>query len=163
DRSVDGYIAQQSPTTSLLDGIDKVFEERARVENLTGLRTLGTWGMRHPIGNQMVVGVVRLWPAASEQATRAVKDARPPPPPAAAVAQVTGLKIDAHTRYDQDTRASSADARRSTSISEEQRTSVQRSSGGIIKRYDIISVEPDGGSLVALLRVDVEHYTASGL
>ena len=77
ERAVDGYVAQLGPTTSLIDGLDEVFDERARVENLTGLRTLATWGLKHPMSTQTVVGVVRLWSAASETATRAVKDARP--------------------------------------------------------------------------------------
>ena len=81
ERAVDGYIADTGATTQLIDGLDQVFDERARVENLTGLRTLTTWGAKHPVGGQMVVGVIRVWSAASEQATRAVKDSRPLAPP----------------------------------------------------------------------------------
>lgn len=90
ERAVDGYIADTGATTKLIDGLDQVFEERARVENITGLRTLTTWGAKHPVGGQMVVGVIRVWSAASEQATRAVKDSRPLTPPAPPQAAPSG-------------------------------------------------------------------------
>jgi hypothetical protein len=90
ERAIDGYIADTGATTKLIDGLDQVFEERARVENVTGLRTLTTWGAKHPVGGQMVVGVIRVWSAASEQATRAVKDSRPLTPPAPARAAPSG-------------------------------------------------------------------------
>jgi hypothetical protein len=82
DRAIDGYVSQLSPLTTLIGGLDEIFEERARVANLTGLKTLTTWGLKHPLSNQMVIGVVRIWSAASETATRAVKDARPLQAPA---------------------------------------------------------------------------------
>lgn len=84
ERAVDGYIADAGATTKLIEGLDQLFEERARVEQITGLRTLTTWGAKHPVGGQMVVGIIRVWSAASEQATRAVKDSRPLTPPAPA-------------------------------------------------------------------------------
>ncbi len=87
ERAIDGYVSQHSPSTTLIDGLDEVFEQRARVENLTGLKTLTTWGLKHPLSNQMVIGVVRIWSAASETATRAIKDARPVQPPA----ETTGI------------------------------------------------------------------------
>ncbi|MCW2318986.1 hypothetical protein M2322_004555 [Rhodoblastus acidophilus] len=77
ERAVDGYIAQKAPLNTLLDGLNEVFNERAHVDGLTGLRTLATWGRKHPMGDQMVVGVIRIWSASGEMATRAVKDARP--------------------------------------------------------------------------------------
>jgi len=82
ERAVDNYVSQLSPSKTLIDGLDEIFEERARVANLTGLKTLATWGLKHPLSNQMVIGVVRIWSAASETATRAVKDARPIAAPA---------------------------------------------------------------------------------
>jgi hypothetical protein len=82
ERAVDNYVSQLSPSKTLIDGLDEIFEERARVANLTGLKTLATWGLKHPLSNQMVIGVVRIWSAASETATRAVKDARPVAAPA---------------------------------------------------------------------------------
>ena len=90
ERAVDGYVSQLSPSTKLIDGLDEIFEERAHVANLTGLKTLTTWGLKHPLSNQMVVGVVRIWSAASETATRAVKDARPLNAPAAATRTPSG-------------------------------------------------------------------------
>ena len=81
DRAIDGYVSQLSPSTTLIDGLDEIFEQRAHVANLTGLKTLTTWGLKHPLSNQMVIGVVRIWSAAGETATRAVKDARPMQPP----------------------------------------------------------------------------------
>jgi hypothetical protein len=80
ERAIDGYVSQLSPSETLIDGLNKIFDERARVENLTGLKTLATWGLKHPLSNQMVIGVVRIWSTASEAATRAVKDARPGEP-----------------------------------------------------------------------------------
>jgi hypothetical protein len=77
DRAIDGYVSQLSPSTTLIDGLDEIFEQRAHVAHLTGLKTLTTWAMKHPLSNQMVVGVVRIWSAASESATRSVRDARP--------------------------------------------------------------------------------------
>jgi hypothetical protein len=82
DRAIDGYVSQLGPSTTLIDGLNEIFEERARVANLTGLKTLSTWALKHPLSNQMVIGVVRIWSAASESATRATKDARPVEPPA---------------------------------------------------------------------------------
>jgi hypothetical protein len=80
ERQIDGYVSQLSPSRTLVDGLDEIFEQRAHVANLTGLKTLTTWGLKHPLSNQMVIGVVRVWSAASETATRAVKDARPMQP-----------------------------------------------------------------------------------
>jgi len=74
ERAIDGYIADTGRTTTLMDGIDRVYEERAKVDNLTGLQTLTTWGYKHPVSNKMVVGVIRIWSAAGELATRAIKD-----------------------------------------------------------------------------------------
>ncbi len=74
ERMVDGYTADRAATTKLIDGLDQLFEERAKVDNLTGLQTLTTWGFKHPISNKMVVGVIRIWSAAGELATRTIKD-----------------------------------------------------------------------------------------
>ena len=82
ERAVDGYVAAPDPSTSLVDALDQIFEERAKVDNLTGLETLSTWGVRHPVSKKMVVGAVRMWSAAGEQSTRAIKDARPAAPAA---------------------------------------------------------------------------------
>lgn len=74
-------------TKRLIDEMQKAIKRTANV-NLTGLRTLKVWTGQHPAAtDQTIVGVVRMWSAAGEQAMRN----RLAPKPAAAAAAASSV------------------------------------------------------------------------
>ncbi len=97
DRAPDGYVAQQAEIRELMDGRQDTIRRQAQVA-LTGLSTAARWSEKHPDTGQPIVGVVRTWSAAAEQATRSLRDGRPPitatgsPPPGSGPGR-TGRKL----------------------------------------------------------------------
>ncbi len=64
-------------TPALLDGLRKQFQARSSAE-LVGLTDLGgVWRHKHPVTGRDIVGVVRMWSASGERATRALRERRP--------------------------------------------------------------------------------------
>ena len=77
DRMPDGYVAQQAEIRELMDSRQDTIRRQAQIA-LTGLTTAARWSEKHPDNGQPIVGVVRIWSAAGEQATRRLRDGRPP-------------------------------------------------------------------------------------
>lgn len=77
DRNPDGYVAQQAEVRKLLDGFQQTIRSDASV-TITGLVTLSRWTGTHPETGAPIVGAVRMWSAAGEQAARNLRDGRPP-------------------------------------------------------------------------------------
>jgi hypothetical protein len=74
--------ATVSDTKNAIDELQRNIKRLATV-NVTGIHTLGTWSGKHPLADHTIIGVVRVWSAASEQAIHAMQD----PHPAAAQTQ----------------------------------------------------------------------------
>ena len=49
---------------------------------LTGITTLARWTEKHPETGRQIIGVIRIWSAVGEQATRKLRDNRPSAPAA---------------------------------------------------------------------------------
>lgn len=82
----------------------------------------------------------------------------------AAVEQVSGLRIDSSGSLRQEMMSASTGADRTVSLSEEQQVETRRQTGGVVKSYDVLSVDGDGSrSVKALLRVSIERFSAPGL
>jgi len=82
----------------------------------------------------------------------------------AAVEQVSGLKIEANSILRQELSSISNGAERAIDLTENHQIELLRETGGIVKSYDVISVENVGdGSFNALLRVSIERYSTPGL
>jgi hypothetical protein len=82
----------------------------------------------------------------------------------AAIEQVSGVRIDASGSLRQEMMSASNGTDRTVSLSEEQQVETRRQTGGIVKSYDILSVEGDGGASVkAHLRVSIERFSVPGL
>jgi Peptidoglycan-synthase activator LpoB len=82
----------------------------------------------------------------------------------AAVEQISGLKIEANSTLEQELSSISNGNERTLDLTETQQIEVRRQTGGIVKSYDIISVDNVGdGSMNALLRVSIQRYSAPGL
>jgi hypothetical protein len=70
-------IAVSLPDNASIEDTKKIVDEvrkamvRTAVVTITGQRNLGTWSARHPKVDREIVGVVRMWSAAGEQAIRA--------------------------------------------------------------------------------------------
>lgn len=77
DRMPDGYIAQQASVAKLLNGYQSSIRRQSQV-SITGLSTLSRWTAKHPETGQTIIGVVRIWSAASERSTRGLTDGRAP-------------------------------------------------------------------------------------
>lgn len=83
NRMPDGYVEQQAEVRKLLSAYQSNIRRRSQV-SVTGLTTLSRWSGKHPDNGQEILGVVRIWSAAAEQQTRALRDGRPPAVPAVA-------------------------------------------------------------------------------
>jgi hypothetical protein len=82
----------------------------------------------------------------------------------AAVEQVSGLKIEANSILRQELSSISNGVERAVDLAENHQIELLRETGGIVKSYDVISVENVGdGSFSALLRVGIERYSTPGL
>ncbi len=82
----------------------------------------------------------------------------------AAVEQVSGVRIDASGSLRQEMMSASNGTDRTMSLSEAQQVETRRQTGGVVKSYDVLSVDGDGGASVkALLRVSIERFSAPGL
>lgn len=82
----------------------------------------------------------------------------------AAVEQVSGLKIEANSILRQELSSSANGLERAFDLTEKHQIEVLRQTGGIVKSYEVISVEDTGGgSFNALLRVSIERYSTPGL
>jgi len=78
-RLPDNYIQQEADTAKLLDAVRERLQVRSNSE-IVGLKDLEVWRHKHPVTGREIVGVVRIWTAAAERATRALRDRRPPSP-----------------------------------------------------------------------------------
>jgi hypothetical protein len=76
ERLPDDYIRQDAPQRTVFNQLTKKMRLRSNIQ-VTGLRTFKKWSMKHPANGQVVVGVVRMWSAASEKTLRALRDGRP--------------------------------------------------------------------------------------
>lgn len=81
----------------------------------------------------------------------------------AAIEQVTGVKMQSDRQVSQTYLSVIDDQQEKASISESFQQNIKQSSGGIIKSYDIISVEPQQGAQIANLSVTIERYAPPGL
>jgi hypothetical protein len=84
DRLSDGYKQDNIATTSVANEINEILHNRAH-EKVTGVETLSSWSQKHPETGQQIIGVIRIWSAAGEKATRATRDKRGPVATAVAV------------------------------------------------------------------------------
>jgi hypothetical protein len=82
----------------------------------------------------------------------------------AGVEQVSGLKIETDSILRQELSSISNGNGRTVDLTETNQIEVFRQTGGIVKSYDVISVENVGdGSFDALLRVSIQRYSTPGL
>ena len=82
----------------------------------------------------------------------------------AAIEQVSGAKIETNSNIRQELSSVSNGSERKTDLYEKQQIEVFRQTGGIVRSYDVISIENSGdGSFSALLRVSIERYSTPGL
>jgi hypothetical protein len=85
ERLSDNYEQDDAARKSVIAATLTILRNRAQVQ-VTGIQTLTRWQLKHPDTGQKIIGVVRMWSAAGEQATRALRDqhgAAPAPAPAA--------------------------------------------------------------------------------
>ena len=76
ERMQDGSVIQEAATRTLLDAMAKTIRRQSSA-TLTGLQTLARWSLVHPDApSQHIIGVIRMWSAAGEKATRALHDGR---------------------------------------------------------------------------------------
>lgn len=81
----------------------------------------------------------------------------------AALEQASGVQIEAQSSLRQELASAANGEARSVSLSENQQVAVRRQTGGVIKNYDVVSVEPSGNGYTAVLKVNIERYSAPGL
>ena len=82
----------------------------------------------------------------------------------AAVEQVSGLKIEANSSLRRELSSISNGRERASDLEEKQQVEVLRRTGGIVKSYEVVSVEKVGdGGFIALLHVSIERYSTPGL
>jgi hypothetical protein len=82
----------------------------------------------------------------------------------AAVEQASGLQIEANSVLRQELSSISNGAESKHNLTGTHQMEVLRHTGGIVKSYEIISVESaTDGSFNALLRVDIQRYSSPGL
>jgi len=82
----------------------------------------------------------------------------------AAVEQVSGLKIEANSILRQELSSISNGVERADDLTETHQSEVLRQTGGIVKSYDVISVENvRDDNFNALLQVRIERYSTPGL
>lgn len=80
DRMPNGYVARQD-MSKLLNALQSSIRRQSNI-SVTGLTTLARWSANHPETGQTIIGVVRVWSAAGEQAIRTLRDRRPQTPAA---------------------------------------------------------------------------------
>jgi len=80
-----------------------------------------------------------------------------------AVEQVSGVKIEGSSSLHQELSSSSTAESKSVELNELQQMAVKRQTGGIVKNYDVVGVDPEGDGFVARLNVSIERYTPPGL
>lgn len=81
-----------------------------------------------------------------------------------AIEQATGVKLQASRVLSEQMSSTVATTGESaTSISETFQQQARQQSGGIIKSFEIVSVDRETDGFIARLRVDVERYSAPGL
>ncbi len=78
----------EEDTKRIVDEMRRSLRGSSRMQ-IVGLRTLRTWTGRHPASAIPIVGVIRIWSAASEQGMRALKE-QPVASPAATAAPPRG-------------------------------------------------------------------------
>jgi hypothetical protein len=87
----DGYAQDDAATKTVTSGLLKTMRSRANVQ-VTDIQTFYTWSGKHPDTGQQIVGVIRMWSAAGEKATRALRDQHgPATTPTAAAEQPHGM------------------------------------------------------------------------
>jgi hypothetical protein len=84
ERLPDGYVQDDAATKSVTSALLETIRSHANVQ-VTGIQTLHTWSRKHPETGKQIVGVIRMWSAAGEKATRAMRDQRGPVATPAAV------------------------------------------------------------------------------
>jgi hypothetical protein len=89
ERLPDGYVQDDAATKTATDGLLTTLRSRAQVQ-VTGIQTLHTWSEKHPDNGQKIIGVIRIWSAAGEKATRELRDQRGPATPAAPAGEPHG-------------------------------------------------------------------------
>jgi hypothetical protein len=77
ERLPDGYGKQDDDMKSVTSALLTTVRNHANVQ-VTGVQTLHTWSRKHPDTKQPIVGVIRVWSAAAEKATRAMRDQHAP-------------------------------------------------------------------------------------
>lgn len=77
ERLPDGYAQDNAATKTVTAELLTSMHSQASVQ-VTGEQTLYTWSRKHPDTKQPIVGVIRVWSAAGEKATRALRDQHDP-------------------------------------------------------------------------------------
>jgi hypothetical protein len=85
DRMANNDVVQEPEVRKLASAYQASIKRQSNV-SITGLTTLARWSAKHPETGQTIIGVVRIWSAAGEQAMRTLRDVRPQAPAASALA-----------------------------------------------------------------------------
>ncbi len=80
-----------------------------------------------------------------------------------AVEQATGVKLEAARALEENVATVSVGAQSVTAISETFQQTMRQRSGGLVRAFQITSIEPQAGGFLARLTVDVERFAAPGL
>ena len=84
ERLPDGYVQDDAATKAVTSSLLATIRNHASVQ-ATGIQTLYTWSRKHPDTGKQIVGVIRMWSAAGEKATRELRDQHRVPATSAAV------------------------------------------------------------------------------
>jgi hypothetical protein len=75
-----GQIASTLPDSTSVEDVKALIDQRqstikrTSAAQIIGMRTLYSWTGKHPASDTPIVGVIRMWSAASEQGVRALRD-----------------------------------------------------------------------------------------
>ena len=86
ERLPDGYVQDDAATKAVTSSLLATIRNHASVQ-ATGIQTLYTWSRKHPDTGKQIVGVIRMWSAAGEKATRELRDQHRVPATSAAVTE----------------------------------------------------------------------------
>jgi hypothetical protein len=89
ERLPDSYVQQDAATKTATADMLTTLRTHADV-TITGEQTLHTWSAKHPDNGQRIIGVIRMWSAAGEKATRELRDHRVPAVAASSAEQPHG-------------------------------------------------------------------------
>lgn len=99
NRMPDNYSDQEPAIRTLVNAYQSNVRRHSDVM-VTGISTLSHWTTKHPDTGQEIIGVIRIWSAADEQASRTLRAQRPaqaaasaPPPPSGPSQTQTGRKL----------------------------------------------------------------------